>query len=677
MHTTLHNYFPREVSALRVLYLILAIMGLWPLWRHHLRQRQDPRQRQLTAWSKTATTTEIRHGDNVDYGLDDQQGKNIAKDLHADLDLLYELLGMDPTNVNAPPSPPLPPLILCTPRLECHQCNQPLPRNALRRRVEPLSVRVLTAELQWREAQLYIAHCIMCRADYYPDSWTYTTPEGTRHQKLEYNASYLRISKYGLWAERRLAWMQEHALVRFHAGWSNFANWINDTLLQKPLLTYRQSQRLFLEHLSRRLLVAHSQDDGFSIPAHSDASTLASCVRERIGINGGAVPTSLTHGCTNCTHVKQYRSDLVAQGLAGANNADNAEQVADIDETDEALVALPAMDGPGGGAAPLLPEMPNIPVAAQEAPVGEPRGYVRLAVMDGKTITHQKCALDDCRSALVNYRNGRFCADHMHLQDVCSIIPCGQPVDPPGSLTCHLEAHRAWFTQWQSRFTRMSFPGVQRVIRRQQATPAAPGGHRPVLSVQLPPLANTPGDQVVHTFRAQTTYCLETVQWACGMPIGWGKCYKSESSPQVLDILNNIWSNGEQQHRPSFIVFDDACDLLRHIVTQNPEDAWLHTTRFIVDAWHYIGHKATDVLCLQEDLNGRIHQVRAFNTETAEQLNSWLNGFEAQMRPMTDVNYDFFVHVLLLVYGEMVEQKMRDKGTELDEEFWERAEEFL
>ena len=49
--------------------------------------------------------------------------------------------------------------------------------------------------------------------------------------------------------------------------------------------------------------------------------------------------------------------------------------------------------------------------------------------------------------------------------------------------------------------------------------------------------------------------------------------------------------------RPSFIAFDDACDLLRHIVTQNPEDTWIGATKFIVDAWHYIGHKATDILC--------------------------------------------------------------------------------
>ena len=241
----------------------------------------------------------------------------------------------------------------------------------------------------------------------------------------------------------------------------------------------------------------------------------------------------------------------------------------------------------------------------------------------------------------------------------------------------------------------MSFPGVQRVIRRQQVAPAEANGHRPMLNPQLPALGDTPGDQVVHVFRAQTTYCLETIQWACGMPIGWGKCYKSESSPQVLSILNNIWPEQEHDTRPGFIVFDDACDLLCHIVTQNPHDSWIKLTKFIVDAWHYIGHKATDVLCrlwcnpapkdgsqpdliqIQEDETGHIHQVRAFNTETAKQFNAWLNGFEAQMRHMTDVNYDFFVHVLCLVYADVVEARMRKDHKELDEEFWEQVEELM
>ncbi|KAJ6610960.1 hypothetical protein B0H10DRAFT_2165952 [Mycena sp. CBHHK59/15] len=242
-------------------------------------------------------------------------------------------------------------------------------------------------------------------------------------------------------------------------------------------------------------------------------------------------------------------------------------------------------------------------------------------VMDGKTIKHRKCALDECEQPLVNYKNGRFCDVHINLQDICGIIPCGLPV-------------------------------------------------------QLAALGDTPGGEVVHTFKAKTIYCLQTVKWACGAP--------------VLGILNSIWADYPDL-RPGFIAYDDACSLLRHIVTQNATDSWVSTTKFVVHAWHYIGHRATDILCrlwcnpapvngaqpnlvlVEEDKNGAQHQTRAFNTEAVEQLNSWLTGFEPQLRQMSEVNYDFFIHILMMIYGENVADKVERKGMDLSDEFWVQA----
>jgi hypothetical protein len=234
---------------------------------------------------------------------------------------------------------------------------------------------------------------------------------------------------------------------------------------------------------------------------------------------------------------------------------------------------------------------------------------------------------------------------------------------------------------------------VQRVIRRQHDSAESDASHEisgPSLQVQLQVLGDTPGAQVIHTFKAKRIYCLQTIQWACGAPVGWGKCYKSESTPQVLSFINGIWEDFPD-FRPSFVVYDKACDLLRHIVTQNPDDLWVKSTKFMVDAWHYINHRTTDLLCRtrcnpapmdgsQPDLvltevddDGVVHQTRAFNTETAEQLNSWLDGFESQLQQMTDMNFDFFVHVLMLIYGETVEKKIISKGKELTEDFWDQV----
>ncbi|KAF7342706.1 hypothetical protein MSAN_02028500 [Mycena sanguinolenta] len=464
---------------------------------------------------------------------------------------------------------------------------------------------------------------------------------------------------------------------RFHAAWANFAEWVNDSTCSTRKFTYRQSQRLFVEHFARRLLLFHNKPN-FSCEAHPSTRLLAEAVRATIGVNGGVLEAAMSHGCMDCTHLKRYRADLIAQGVEFGGDQD----VAEMDDNTQPT------ENNGGNLDGVFAPPPQ-----QDAPLpGGPRGYVRMVVMDGKTIPHEKCALDECERPLVNYKNGRFCEVHLNLQEKCGIIPCGLPVRQVGALTCTTESHIEWERQYSARFFRLTFPGVRRVIRQQQglADNETAHGHGPTLRVSLPALGDTPGDQVVHTFKAKYTYCLQTVQLACGYPVGWGKCYRSESPRQVMAILNRILEN-HPNSRPSFIAYDDACDLLRHIITQNRNDPWITSTKFIVDAWHYIGHRATDMLCrvwcnpapkngsqpdlvvVEQDANGVQHQTRAFNTETAEQLNSWLNGFETQLRHMSDVNYDFFVHVLMMIFAERVDKKVIQRQRELSDDFWVQA----
>ncbi|KAJ7259170.1 hypothetical protein B0H12DRAFT_1014551, partial [Mycena haematopus] len=80
-----------------------------------------------------------------------------------------------------------------------------------------------------------------------------------------------------------------------------------------------------------------------------------------------------------------------------------------------------------------------------------------------------------------------------------------------------------------------------------------------------------------------------------------------------------------------------------------------------------------DLIRVEEDVNGTTHQTRAFNTETAEQLNSWLNGFESQLRQMSTTNYDFFIHALMMLYAERVQRRMEQKNLDLTDEFWTEA----
>ncbi|KAJ7697350.1 hypothetical protein B0H17DRAFT_1158477 [Mycena rosella] len=143
----------------------------------------------------------------------------------------------------------------------------------------------------------------------------------------------------------------------------------------------------------------------------------------------------------------------------------------------------------------------------------------------------------------------------------------------------------------------------------------------------LPPFNGVPGTEISHTFRARTTYCLQTIKWACGCPIGWGKCYTSESSSQVLNFINRVCEN-HADSKPSFIAYDDACNLHR-------------ATDMLCRLWCSLAPtngSQPDLVTVEVDDTGRTHTTRAFNTETAEQLNAWMGGFEAQLRQMSATN---------------------------------------
>jgi hypothetical protein len=40
---------------------------------------------------------------------------------------------------------------------------------------------------------------------------------------------------------------------------------------------------------------------------------------------------------------------------------------------------------------------------------------------------------------------------------------------------------------------------------------------------------------------------------------------------------------------------------------------------------------------------------------------------------MSDVNYDFFIHVVMMIYAEKVQQRVQQKDLGLTEAFWAEA----
>ncbi|KAF7328229.1 hypothetical protein MVEN_02562700 [Mycena venus] len=373
----------------------------------------------------------------------------------------------------------------------------------------------------------------------------------------------------------------------------------------------------------------------------------------------------MSHGCTGCTRVKRYHSDLIGEGVVlGSNtevaNTSGAEAAGDQIQTDL------------GDLAPLPANLPDSLPQLEAPPVGSPRGYIRMAVMDGKGIKHRINArphftiirMADFARPIYSLPTHAGSSRVDSLYDTPELLPVAHSPTLTGTNSMKIASDTYLSLAYSELFI-----GSKKLARALFRLPRALH-----FGCNSKPWGNTPGGDVIHPFKAKSIYCLQTL----------------ESAPQVLRFLNNTWANYPNS-RLSFLAYDNACNLLRHIVTQDPSDIWLATTKFIVDAWHYIRHQATDILCRtrcnpaptdgsQPDLvltevddNGQVHQTRAFNTETAEQLNSWLNGFESQLRQMSDVNYDFFIHVLMLIYAETMEKRIQLKEMELTEEFWDRV----
>ena len=157
-----HTYFPEDFGLSRSLYILASLIGLYPLWRLHVRQRQDPGQRATTAWLKRlqemlASAARQPQEDDVeaDEGPGEDSVEDMASSLVRDADFLYDMLRVNP----ATPSPtilsPQPPLILCTPYTECILCDPNALRSSLRFRSDtggPQVVQVLMGNISWQSA---------------------------------------------------------------------------------------------------------------------------------------------------------------------------------------------------------------------------------------------------------------------------------------------------------------------------------------------------------------------------------------------------------------------------------------------------------------------------------------------------------------------------------------------
>lgn len=93
---------------------------------------------------------------------------------------------------------------------------------------------------------------------------------------------------------------------------------------------------------------------------------------------------------------------------------------------------------------------------------------------------------------------------------------------------------------------------------------------------------------------------------------------------------------------PEILFFDNACGLRAHLKAC-PDSSILQRVAFVVDAFHFSGHKASHEDC-QENCNPHSYPVLKrqdgswlFNSSAAEQANAWFGKFQSKVKEMNVV----------------------------------------
>ena len=244
--------------------------------------------------------------------------------------------------------------------------------------------------------------------------------------------------------------------------------------------------------------------------------------------------------------------------------------------------------------------------------------------------------------------------------------------------TSACQAHQAEWRKFKKYRTRQTQSGVRRILQRPgEIQPWNP--QRKKSNPQRHDNENEEPPLAPNYFSPARDYCVETICAPCGVVIAWTKFAKSESTTNILHFLESVYQTEESC--PDYICIDKACQVFRTAVNNGSWDRiWKHTSRFIVDTYHYINHRVSDHLCrtycnpspgdgsapnlviIEYDGNGRPHAKRAFNTQVCEQLNAWLGGFESILKRMKPGNFNWFLHAMLFYHTKHVLYQQEKKA---------------
>ena len=425
----------------------------------------------------------------------------------------------------------------------------------------------------YENVQVLTGYCPSCQTTYQADHER-VLQDGNRHTRVYLNsAKYLKVGQ-SLWVDRVFSNAVVNGMFSFHASASAFTEFWNNTSWRfhggnAKKLTRRQVWQSFVQESIRSIAAVSNTNielqDGLKIDEVTKEAF------EILGENG-IIRAADQHACDECTQPYKSAVDTFP-------NIDPAGIVG-VDQN---------------GTVPRLIGAVNEPVAqssnqaelhlADENDMNIDHAPVKMVVLDGIVMGPQHCAYDNCTSDLANERGGSFCAFHENQFGArCRVHNCNnQKVF--GTQAC--QQHAEEWNEHVKNHSRHSFHGARRLLQR-------PGENlpwQPAAQVNLQPHDElAPETQRRNYFTPSHFYCVETICAPCGTAIAWAKFAKSESPTNILNFLETVYPT-EESH-PDYICIDKACLVLQTAIANGSWDAnWKNTSRFIVDAYHYINHR--------------------------------------------------------------------------------------
>ncbi|KAK4693240.1 hypothetical protein P7C70_g8965, partial [Phenoliferia sp. Uapishka_3] len=555
-----------------------------------------------------------------------------------------------------PPPEPVPPpsaiRVICTNHRECPRCRGTL---QIRRRAKAVWL-LLPGAVEAAAVALHV--CNGCGARIRPDLVEF---KAGGEQVWEYDgaAEFLKVGKR-MWASRAFCQSFITFLELGHVATSSFARIYAELYAPEP------DWKLGSDHVWKSFVLhcAIGLATEADLPLRSlSSSTTEDIVRIALPryLSSKRVPGALEHSCPECAHfARTWKEGKM----------------------------------PGDGDAAKLPTGKDAELV--EHTTKDMDTVITMAVCDGINAGHVTCPVPGCRNEPENYRDRRFCVEHVGNYQLCGVHPCGAAVVETAAGEAYIgacadPAHQAlWYAHVKYK-GRENVLGHRRMIRQKKAALGRQGvalqepwwneEREPEVEGGVGDPANHGGEEQADgavgrvpnqpkpktMWRYGKIHCLEILVWACGFVISWDKFYTGEGEHEVLDFLQTTFN--DPATCPSYLAFDRACRLMLSINAHDELEYLLEWFKLIVDAWHWAGHSATDILCqlhcnpapldgsapnlvvplidpveLEEALaspnpEDTVRGVarrfrRMFNTEASEHLNSWVTGFGGMLARM-------------------------------------------